>query len=79
MKDNWQKEFADRFARHEDELKWLYYELYHCDEQAYDYFTDMLYRCWEERSESLRMMEIGRASCRERVIAVCRSRWSPYH
>ena len=39
MKHNWQKEFADRFARHEDELKWLYYELYHCDAQAYDYFT----------------------------------------
>ena len=60
MKNNWQKEFADRFARHEDELKWLYYELYHCDAQAYDYFTDMLYRCWEERSESLRMMDRAR-------------------
>ena len=23
--------------------------------------------------------EIGRASCRERVLSVCRSRWSPYH
>ena len=23
--------------------------------------------------------EIGRASCRERVHVVCRSRWSPYH
>ena len=60
MKDNWQKEFADRFARHEDELKWLYYELYHCDAQAYDYFTDMLYRCWNERAESLRMMDRAR-------------------
>ena len=60
MKDNWQKEFADRFARHEDELKWLYYELYHCDAQAYEYFTDMLYRCWNERAESLRMMDRAR-------------------
>ena len=60
MKDNWQKEFADRFARHEDELKWLYYELYHSDAQAYDYFTDMLYRCWNERAESLRMMDRAR-------------------
>src|SRR3546814_14882394 len=23
--------------------------------------------------------EIGRASCRERVVSTCRSRWSPYH
>jgi hypothetical protein len=23
--------------------------------------------------------EIGRASCRERVCRLCRSRWSPYH
>lgn len=57
MKEYWQAEFADRFRRHEDELKWLYYELYHSDEQAYDRFTDMLYRCWEERPESLRRMD----------------------
>src|SRR3546814_9752890 len=24
-------------------------------------------------------IEIGRASCRERVVSTCRSRWSPYH
>src|SRR3546814_1257238 len=23
--------------------------------------------------------KIGRASCRERVVSTCRSRWSPYH
>ena len=60
MKDTWQTEFADRFRRHEDELKWLYYELYHSNAQAYDAFTDMLYRCWEERPESLRMMDRAR-------------------
>ena len=47
-------EFSDRFRRHEDELKWLYYELYHSDEKAYAGFTEMLYRCREERPESLR-------------------------
>src|SRR3546814_1818657 len=26
-----------------------------------------------------RDMEIGRASCRERCVSTCRSRWSPYH
>ena len=60
MKDCWQEEFAVRFRRHEDELKWLYYELYHSDAQAYAYFTDMLYRCWEERSESLKLMDRAR-------------------
>ena len=60
MKDSWNPEFSDRFRRHEDELKWLYYELYHSDKQAYDYFTDMLYRCWEQRPESLRMMDRAR-------------------
>ena len=60
LKDNWKPEFANRFRRHEDELKWLYYELYHSDEQAFSYFTDMLYRCWEERPEELRMMDLAR-------------------
>ena len=59
----WKKEFAVRFSRHADELKWLYYELYHGDRQAYDYFTDMLYRLWEERPEKLRMMDRAREAC----------------
>ena len=60
MKEHWKAEFADRFSRHEDELKWLYYELYHCDEQAYEYFVDMMYRLWEERPEKLKMMDLAR-------------------
>ena len=60
MKDHWQTEFAARFRRHEDELKWLYYELYHSNEQAYGSFTDMLYRCWEERPEALRRTDRDR-------------------
>ena len=57
MKDCWKAEFATRFRRHEDELKWLYSELYHSNEKAYESFTDMLYRCWEERPESLRRLD----------------------
>ena len=53
----WEPEFAGRFQRHADELKWLYYELYHSDEQAYTRFTEMLYRCWQERPESLRKLD----------------------
>ena len=29
MNKHWKPEFANRFRRHADELKWLYYELYH--------------------------------------------------
>ena len=63
MREHWQTEFAERFRRHQDELQWLYYELYHSDVQAYTYFTDMLYRCWEERPESLRKIDRAREAC----------------
>ena len=56
----WKQEFAVRFRRHEDELKWLYCELYHNDMQAYNYFVSMLYRCWEERPEDLKRMDRSR-------------------
>ena len=60
MKGHWHAEFASRFRRHEAEMKWLYFELYHGDAKAYDYFTDMLYRLWEERSEKLKLMDRAR-------------------
>ena len=52
--------FSRRFARHEEELRRLFMELYHNDEQAYDYFVRMLERCWEERPESLRALDARR-------------------
>ena len=60
MKNYWEPEFAARFRRHEDELRWLYCELYHSDMKAYDYFTDMLYRTWKERPDSLKQMDRAR-------------------
>ena len=57
MKDHWNREFAERFRRHEDEMKWLYCELYHSDMKAYDRFTDMLYAAWEARPERLRALD----------------------
>ena len=39
--------FDRRLARHYDEMKWLYCELYHGDEAAFDYFTGMLRRCYD--------------------------------
>ena len=47
------EEFRLRFARHEEELRWLFMELYHGDERAYSFFTGMLRRMYEERSEKL--------------------------
>ncbi len=60
MKNQWQLEFASRFRRHENELKWLYCELYHNDMKAYEQFTEMLYRCWEERPEALKKIDRAR-------------------
>ena len=60
MKDHWNEEFSARFRRHEDELKWLYCELYHSDMKAYDRFIDMLYSAWEARPEKLRALDRAR-------------------
>ena len=35
-------EYETRMARHLNELKWLYCELYHNDTQAFGYFLKML-------------------------------------
>ena len=45
--------FDQRLARHYDELKWLYCELYR-DEAAFGDFVEMLRRSWEERKKPLR-------------------------
>lgn len=52
--------FERRLARHYDELKWLYCELYHGDLGAFDYFTQMLRRSWEERKSDLRVQDARR-------------------
>ena len=65
MNMEWKSEFASRFRRYEEELKWLYCELYHNDMRAYNYFVDMLYRVWEERPEKLKKMDRAREECPE--------------
>ena len=52
--------FDRRLARHYDELKWLYCELYHGDMQAFDYFIGMLRRCWADRKPALRAQDAAR-------------------
>lgn len=56
----WKEEFAKRFSKHEDELKYLYLELYHNDQKAYDYFVSMLYNLWTKRPENLKKIDRAR-------------------
>ena len=56
-KQAWTPEFRARFERHEEELRWLFMELYHGDLHAYEYFCEMLYRSYNERSEALRAID----------------------
>ena len=56
----WDKTFKDRLAKHYDELKWLYSELYHNDQQAFNYFCDMMYEYYEKRSPMLREWDEAR-------------------
>ena len=59
-REHWTQEFTKRYILREDELKWLYCELYHNDMQAYRYFVDMLYRAYEARPEFLKNMDRAR-------------------
>ena len=56
-------EFLERFKKYEDELKWLYAELYHNNKQAYEYFVSMIYRLWKERPEELKKIDRAREAC----------------
>ena len=47
-------DFDKRLDIYYDELKWLYYELYHSDFAAFEYFVDMLRRMYEDRSTTLK-------------------------
>ena len=38
----WDSTFKNRLAKYYDEMKWLYAELYHNDQKAFEYFCDMM-------------------------------------
>ncbi|WP_044914494.1 alpha-amylase family protein [Butyrivibrio sp. WCE2006] len=46
--------FDKRLENYYDELKWLYGELYHGDEQAFNYFITMLRHFYDTRDKSLK-------------------------
>ena len=52
-----EQEFTRRFARHADELKWLFCELYHGDMAAYERFVQMLRQAYDARPEALRVSD----------------------
>ena len=56
----WEPEFLRRFNHHYDEMKWLYGELYHGDEQAFDYFCSMLHDYYADRKPELREWDDAR-------------------
>ncbi|MDO4519842.1 MAG: amylosucrase [Eubacteriales bacterium] len=56
-KETLEKEFKERFGQKYDELKWLYSEIYHNDEQAFQYFVSMLHRMYMERPEELKVLD----------------------
>ncbi|MBR1476394.1 MAG: alpha-amylase family protein [Lachnospiraceae bacterium] len=57
INEAWDDIFNERMSRHYDELKWLYYELYNSDKQAFDYFCGMLYKYYSERRASLKELD----------------------
>ena len=64
-REKWKTEYRTRFETCEEELRARYMDLYHGDEAAWDYFTGMLYRMWEERPEKLKVTDAVRESCPE--------------
>ena len=56
--------FEKRLDECLDELKWLYMELYH-DEHAFDYFTDMLYQYYTDRSKQLKKWDEKRIAAKD--------------
>ena len=54
-----ERRFAERLEAVEDELKWLYMELYD-DAQAYEYFCSMLHRMYEARKPALKKQDESR-------------------
>ena len=56
-KSAWEATFAARFARHEEELRELYGQLYREEEEAWTAFTDMLAAAWRERPAELRRLD----------------------
>ena len=49
--------FEQRLDAHMDELKWLYCELYHGDEDAFSYFLNLLRQAYAQRNKALKALD----------------------
>ncbi len=65
INENWEVEFKERLKTHYEEMKWLYFELYHSDRQAFGYFLEMLHTCYKERPGTLKKWDEARAASPE--------------
>ena len=50
-------ELSTRADKHMDELKWLYYELYHGDEQGFKYLCKLINDFYDDRSDALKNLD----------------------
>ena len=57
MAETMAKELETRFRKQIDELKWLYYELYHGDSRGFEYLCELIEEYYDERSESLKELD----------------------
>ena len=57
MTDAIPKELKLRSNKHFDELKWLYYELYHGDEQGFDYLCKLIIEYYKNRNDTLKELD----------------------
>ena len=60
IREEWDDLFKERLAKHYDEMKWLYAELYNNNTEAFDYFCDMLYQCHVDRPPLLKEWDEAR-------------------
>lgn len=58
--ERWSPEFSARYARHLDELKWLFCELYDTDMDAFARLTARMAKAYRTRSEALRRRDRAR-------------------
>ncbi|MDD3615458.1 MAG: alpha-amylase family protein [Lachnospiraceae bacterium] len=61
-RESWKPEFAKRFDERQDELKWLYCEIYKNDEAAYEWLCNSLYGYYTDRKETLKRLDRKRVS-----------------
>ncbi len=54
MKKDYTNELGVRFRERYDELKWLYYELYHEDKKGFTYLCELIKRYYTDRADALK-------------------------